>query len=138
MGFQEVISRQFKQKCIYWGNPVNDGHNKFTFDAPVELSCRWEEIEQIISDKNGNELTSRAVVYVSQDLDEEGMLKLGTLEELYELEGDSDSSSSVVDDPKDVNGAYIIKRFQKVPALGSTTNFTRRAFLTPSLSFGGF
>jgi len=138
MGFEEVISRRFKQKCIYWGNPVNDGHNKFTFDTPVELNCRWEEIEQIISDKNGNEITSRAVVYVSQDLDEDGMLMLGTLESLYELEGDSDSSSGVVDDPKDVEGAYIIKRFQKVPALGSTTNFTRRAFLTPSLSFGGF
>jgi hypothetical protein len=138
MGFEEVIARQYKQKCVYWGNPVNDGHGGFTFDNPIEINCRWEDMQQIVSDKYGNEITSRAVVYVPQDLDEEGMLYLGTLESLYELDGDSDSSSGGVDNPRDIDKTYIIKRFKKTPALGSTTNFLRAAFLTPSLSFGGF
>jgi len=124
-----MITQNCPQICVYWGNPQNDGRGGFTFDAPVELACRWEGITQIVADKFGNEITSRALVFVLQDVDEEGMLYLGTLDDLDSVDKEN---------PKQVEGAYIIKRFQKTPALGSTSVFLRKAYLTPSLSFGGF
>ena len=128
MSIETFLARTCTQLCVYWGSPVNDGTGGFTFADPVELKCRWEETEQIVADKEGNTITSRALVYLLQDVDEEGMLYFGTLNNL-----DSDQE----DNPISIEGAYYIKRFQKTPALGSTTAFLRKAFLTPSLSFGG-
>jgi hypothetical protein len=137
-GISTLLTRQCKQVAVYWGNPVKDGQGGFTFAEPVEIYCRWEEMNQIVTDAKGNELTSRALVYTLQDVDEEGYLYLGTLENLYDSMPDAESSEGGLDKPQDIEGAYIIKRFQKVPALGSTTEFVRKAYLTPSLSFGGF
>jgi hypothetical protein len=183
-----LLARNCKQRAVYWGSPVEDGQGGKTFAAPVEIACRWEEMNQIVSDAKGSELTSRAVVYVLQDVDEEGFLYLGDLldvtgyDTVYVLfdynsvqirkgvrggifvvdkaitplgfgtgavegvdwvtiKGDVVSTSVTVGGssaPKDKDGAYTIKRFQKIPALGSTTEFLRKAYLTPSLSFGGF
>jgi hypothetical protein len=74
------------------------------------------------------------LVFVNQDIDEEGYLYLGTLDELYDS---AESSAGAIDDPKQIEGTYIIKRFQKTPSLDGTS-YLRKAYLTPSLSFGGF
>lgn len=130
MGLQAIIERQYKQTTVYWGNPQSDGQGGFTFDDPVEIACRWEDIRQVVTDNKGNSVVSRAVIYVKQDLDEEGMIYLGTL---------SDFDSTVdTGDPKSIDNTYIIKRFGKVPSLAIPTEFLRAAYLTPSLSFGGF
>jgi hypothetical protein len=136
MGIEAEIGKMLTQDCVYWGSPVNDGEGGFTFANPVSLKCRWEEMRQIVTDAKGNEITSRALVFLTQDVVEEGMLYLGTLDDLYDLYGES--SGGTLDSPKDITGTYIIKRFQKTPAFGSSTEFLRKAYLTPSLSFGGF
>lgn len=124
-----MIAKHCTQTCVFWGSPQDDGEGGKTFAAPVQLSCRWEDMHQIITDAKGTEMTSRALVFLLQDVDEEGMLYLGTL---------ADLNSADEENPMSVDGAYIIKRFQKTPSLGSTTDFLRKAYLTPSLSFGGF
>jgi len=129
-----MILKNSPQTAVYWGNPQNDGSGGKTFDAPVELTppengVRWEDMHQLVADAKGNEITSRALVFVNQDVDEEGMLYLGTLASL---------SVAQKADPMIVDGAHTIKRFQKTPSLHSTTDFLRKAYLTPSLSFGGF
>jgi hypothetical protein len=126
MGIIDVISSKYTQVAVYWGNPISDGEGGHSFDSPIELSVRWEEMSQIVADSKGNELTSRATVYVNQDLDEEGMLFFGTLNDL-----DSDEVR-----PKSLSKAYYIRRFERSPILGSTNQFLRKAYLTPSLSFG--
>ena len=135
MGIETEIARTFTQKCVFWGSPVNDGQGGFTFASPVELSCRWEEMHQVVTDSKGNEITSRALVFVPSDVVEEGMLYLGTLDDLYDLYGES--SGGALDSPKDISGTYIIKRFQKTPSIDGS-GYLRKAYLTPSLSFGGF
>jgi len=134
MSIESNIARMLKDTCVYWGNPQNDGEGGFTFDGAMELDCRWEEMKQIVTDAKGNEITSRALVFVNQDLDEEGYLYLGTLDELYDS---AESSAGAIDDPKQIAGTYIIKRFQKTPSLDGR-GYLRKAYLTPSLSFGGF
>jgi len=134
-GIEALMARICRQTAVYWASPVNDGFGGFTFEDPVEIMCRWEDMHQVVTDDKGNEITSRALVFVLQDVDEEGYLYLGTLDSLYD---DAESSAGAIDNPANIEGVYIIKRFQKTPVLGSTTEFLRKAYLTPSLSFGGF
>lgn len=152
-----LLIRNCRQKAVYWGSPRPSGLGRsMTFADPVEIACRWEEMDQIVTDAKGVELTSRAQVFLLQDVDEEGYLFLGTLSDLGSPSGTAitcdmttitcdnavitcDASiTSTNTDPTAVAGAYIIKRVQKTPALGSTSVFFRKAYLTPSLSFGGF
>ena len=136
MGIQESIANNCNDVCVYWGDPTEDGYGGKTFSEPLERACRWENINQVVVDSKGAEITSRALVFVTEDVQEEGMLFHGTLEDLYDLNA-SESSDGAVNNPMTIDGAYIIKRFQKTPSLGGE-GFLRKAYLTPSLSFGGF
>jgi len=136
MSITSFLKGTCTQTAVYWAVKSRDGEGGFIFEDPVEISCRWEDMSQLVTDNKGVEITSRAQVYVLQDVTEESYLYLGTLDDLYDLAGES--SAGGLDSPVDIVGAYIIKRFQKTPALGSKTEFLRKAYLTPSLSFGGF
>ena len=125
MGIERNIGKMCKQIAVYWGSPVNDGYGGKTFASPVEILCRWEDKNETFIAPNGDQSVSKSVVYVLQDVDQEGYLFLGTLDSLY----DAAESSATVIDPKDV-AAYLIRRFDKLPALGSTTEFLRKAYLT--------
>jgi len=125
MGIANIIERNLDQTAVYWGNPVNDGYGDKTFDSPVEIQCRWEDRNEVFVAPNGDELIAKSIVYISQDVDEEGCLWLGTLDALYESD-----SAGVTIDPKDVEGAAIIKRFDKTPVLGSNSKFLRKVYLS--------
>ena len=127
MGLNDFFQGAFNQVAVYWGNPQDDGSGGFTFDDPVELTppngVRWEnrvELGGRVFDKMGTIISLNAIVFLNQDVEEQGYLMLGTLDDL-----DSDSTIN----PKLIEGAFEIKRFDKIPAIGSTTDFYRRAYL---------
>jgi hypothetical protein len=120
MGIQDTISRMCLQTAVYWGVPVNDGMGGYTYDEPTEIQCRWEDKNELFTSRNGNEINARAIIYVLEDVVEEGMLLLGTLNDL-----DSDQYIQ----PHLIETAYSIKRFDKTPALGSSTDFIRKVYL---------
>jgi len=124
MGIESNIARLCNQTAVYWGNPVDDGYGGKDFDDPVEIACRWEDKISVMSDAQGNQFVSKSVVYVLQDLDEEGYLFLGTLDDLDE---DTDSSGSYYD-PRVIDQAFEIKAFDKSPNL-KATEFVRKAYL---------
>jgi len=116
------LKRICLQTAVYWGTPADDGYGGKTFADPVEIACRWEErIEKItrVGDRLGEEVVSKARVFLTQDVDELGYLYLGELDDL----------SSNPDDPKEEDGAREILRFDKTPAHRSTTEFVRKAYL---------
>lgn len=123
---ENVINRMCTQTAVYWGAPADDGYGGKTFGSmyPIEIDCRWEDKVQLISmlgeARKSVEVTSKAQVFVTQDLDEGGWLYLGTLDDL-----DSDAE----EDPMKADGAYEIKRFDKSAALRSTSEFVRKAYL---------
>lgn len=125
MGIEDAVNRRLTQTAVYWGNPQNDGRNRTTYDLPVEIKCRWQDKVQVMGKMDGVDVISRALVFVSQDVKENGLLWLGTLNDL---------DSTMEADPITIDHICIIKRFEKSPAMGSTTEFVRRAFLTPWLS----
>jgi len=118
----------YKQTAVYWGNPVNDGYGKNTYDSPVEISCRWENVDQVVEENNvdGRKLVSRSVVYTDSDLDVEGVLFLGCL---------SDLTSEEKSDPSKKESAFIIKRVEKSPAIGSDDTYIIKAHLTPFITW---
>jgi hypothetical protein len=126
MSITSFLTRTCTQVAVYWGSPVNDGYGGKTFATPIEIFCRWEDRNEVFVASNGDEAVSKSVVYILQDLDQEGYLYLGTLDELY----DSAESSGITLAPSEIEGAQIIKRFDKQPALGSITEFLRKVYLT--------
>lgn len=120
MGLEDLIDRMCTQTAVYWGSPTNDGYGTKTFSDPIEISCRWEDKTDVVTDNEGKEIVSRALVYVTQDIDEEGYLYLGDLDDL-----DSEQEA----DPQGVDGAFEIKRFDKSPEIRQTNKFIRKAYL---------
>lgn len=112
-----LINNFKKQNAVYWANPVNDGYGDYTFDSPVEIQVQWEnKQEKFVSALNGEEVISRAVIFVPQDLAIQGMLSLMSIANI--------SSSEL---PAD-NNAYEIKASEKVPDHRGT-NFSRKVWL---------
>lgn len=107
------------QTAVYWGNPTSDGYGGYTWDDPVELDCRWTQVTRLVKDANGKEVVSGASVQVDQDVDLDGYLFLGDLDDL-------DSSEEA--DPTTVSGAYKILAFDKTPTVKADAYF-RMAYL---------
>ena len=113
------LTHWLRHTAVYWGSPVSDGEGGRTFDNPVELAVRWEERHDLFMDAQGQEQQSSAVVFVAQDVVVGGYLFLGDLDDL---------SSAEEGDPLNVDGAYEIRQFDKIPDL-KATSFLRRAWL---------
>jgi len=125
MGIVDKIVGAMTQTAVYWATPVPDGYGTYTYDDPVEIDCRWENKTEVVSrvggeGKKGEELVSFAQVFVTQDVDENGFLYLGDLDDL-------DSAEEAL--PETVDGAYRIQKFDKLPELKSTNKFLRKAYL---------
>jgi len=119
----KFVEGALSQTAVYWGNPQNDGFATEVYDAPIEIPCRWEGKAQYVKgwDAKGNVIEYIGIIYVKQDLDENGCLFLGTLNDL---------TGEAYESPKSMDEVYIIKQFEKLPVLKSNTEFLRRAFLS--------
>jgi len=119
MAISDLLTRHCIQTAVYWAPDAPDGYGGMTYDDPVEISCRWEDKAQLFADAQGRQISSRSVVFVLEDLELEGCLLLGELDDI---------DSSDLDDPI-AAGARVIINFDKIPALGSTTDYVRKAYL---------
>lgn len=128
MSINTFIRRLLKDTAVYWGGPVKDGYGKYaSFDAAVEIPCRWSDATELFTDARGMEYVSKAVVLVGQDLDEEGYLFHGTLNDL---------NSQEIVDPENIENAHVIKRFTKIPDIKSR-QFVRKAHLWNQAHYQG-
>ena len=119
MRITTFINRVCKQPIVYWGNPVDDGRGGYTYDTPVDILGRWEEVNEVIIGSNGREMVSRVRVFLKQVVDEEGAMYLGELSDLDSAPDPTDSA---------VNALHIIA-FAKIPVLGSENDYMYRAHL---------
>lgn len=113
----KILTKMLRQKAVYWPVPTSDGRGGVQVDAPVEISCRWEDVEQEYSDAAGHERLSRAVVYVDRDLVVGGFLKKCTLAELKDG-----------GDRKLYDDVYEVMKFGTIPTL-KADQFLRSAWL---------
>lgn len=110
MGF---LTRNLKQKVTYWATSGRDITGAPAWTTPIALKARWEDLNELFINDQGEEVRSRAVIYLNSDVETSGYLFLGT---------------SVVADPTTLSDAFPIKAFRKVPEQRGV-RFERRAML---------
>jgi len=99
-----VAIRAMKQTAVYWAPTTLDDFGKPTWHTPVEIDCRWtDEIEEFI-DPSGERHLSRAKLIVDRDLEVKGVIWLGNLVDVSDL-----------DDPKNNRNAWEILGTKKTP-----------------------
>lgn len=136
MSIRRFITGKLNQTAVYWGNPQENGYGGKTYDDPVEIKCRWEDMTQIVTSANGEEFISRAEVYTDTDLNEDGLLYLGDMEDLLSSEGESSGELVIGDLSNELQRSInLIRRWEKIPSLNNPTVFIRKAFLTPYVSW---
>ena len=135
MSIISFITKISAQTALYWGTPVNDGYGGTTYADPVEIKCRWDDTIKMINNKQGEELISNAEIITNEELEEGGLLYLGTLDDL-ELMEDSNtilSSTQFYVLPNQIEGdVYKIATKSKVPLLRSNTQFVLQYYLKPN------
>ena len=116
----DFVSSVCVQTAVYWGNPTPDGYGGYTFDDPVEIDCRWDGSTEMIRSSDGKEVLSKARLLLTQDVDEGGIIFLGSLDDL-----DSDEEEA----PRKSADAWEILRFDKTPLFQSSTEFVREVYV---------
>ena len=114
-----ILKKYCKQTAIYWGAGSVDGFGSVTYATPVEVFVRWSEEMDLFIDSDGEQKTSRSVVYVLQDMEINGFLYLGSL---------SDLNASEEADPNIIPSARKIKAQSSVPNLRAT-DWIRKVWL---------
>lgn len=104
-----------KQTAVLWVQSGTDKRGQPTYDAPVQITCRWDDCHELVKDDEGETLMSSATVYTSVDTKKKDQLLLGTLE------------SGMGNDPR-AEGAREVWKFEKIPNFRAT-EFLRIAYL---------
>jgi hypothetical protein len=110
MSIERFIKRiANKDTAVYWGpsTSLSSGGDP-VFATPSEIQCFWDDTEETIMDDEGKEFVSRASIYVTEDLVQEGILFHGEL---------ADLTTAQKADYRKVHKAYEIKVFKKTPSL---------------------
>jgi len=110
-----IISKMRKQTAVYWPPGSVDAYGRPTQGTAVEISCRWEDVHEQFLSATGEEQTSNAIVYTSQDVELGGYLWLGAI-------------ASKPAEPELDKNAYEIRKFEKLPNL-KVSEFLRTAIL---------
>lgn len=103
------FENNLKQTLTYWAPGATNQYGKMTYGSPVQKACRWEEISLTFQDKRGEERQSKTRIFLADDVDVDGYVKLGT-----------DAGS----DPTVIDGAHEIQQKSRIPDLRSIKQIT--------------
>jgi len=104
-----IIKKMRKQKAVWWARlETPDQYGAYSFAAPVEIDCRWDDSGTEFRNGVGQTEMSSATVYPDRVLHKGDKLKKGELE------------SDTPDSPLDLLLAFEIQRFDETPNLKNT------------------
>jgi len=106
-----IIRKMRRQKAIFWENQGLDGFGKPQLKKPVEIDCRWEDLNELIKTASGEERMASSVIYVDRDMNEGDFLMLGEL-----------TSLGPVKNPSELKNAHEIIKYAKTPVLRVRTD----------------
>lgn len=112
-----VAVRAMKQTAVLWPVSDVDEFGRPDYDAPVEIGCRWEAVQEEFITPEGDRELSRAKLIVDRDVDVKSMLYLGDLDDVVDP-----------DDPRNNDGAWEARQFKKTPNFRGT-KFLREVYL---------
>jgi len=113
------LKRYTKQTAVYWArsSPAFDAYGKPLYEDPIEIDCRWEDVNELFVDSQGEQQTSSCKIMTLVDLVVGGFLMLGSL----------DSTLDLVT-PSNNEGAWEIRSFSKTPDR-KARKFVRTAYV---------
>jgi hypothetical protein len=127
-----IIKRMRRQTAVYWGPGGEGEQGQRIYADPVEIKCRWEQVEEEYLDMGGNRQLSRARVYVGTAVERLGVLWLPP--NSVKLE-DGAALAQLTDavHPFSNDGAFEIRLVETLPVLRVRKNkpddFLRTAYL---------
>lgn len=104
--------RNLRQDLTYWGPGALNKYGQQDSIAPVLIKGRWQDKIQQVATMSGEEVTSKAEVFVDRDVAVSGFLALG------------DHTNS----PTPTEGALEIQNFSLIPDLRNLGS-ERKAYL---------
>jgi hypothetical protein len=108
-----LSNKAYVHDITYWAPKGGDGYNNRTYGPPQLLKGRWSDRNERATTPDGQEIISRSVVYLREDVAIDGFLYNG---------------ASFEDSPLTQDGALPIQVFIKVPDIRSV-DYERRAIL---------
>lgn len=113
------FTRNLLQLCTLWVPTGTDIYNRPTFAAPVKIACRWEDISELVIDKRGQEITSKSRIFLAQDVDVEGYLRLTP----------ANDTNWASHDPLTGGEAFEIRQVKRTPNLRDPTQILYTVWL---------
>ena len=150
-----IYEKMRQQAAIYWAvSGAPDRQGRPSLAGPVAIACRWDDVHEDFIGPDGSRQVSKAKVYGDRDTPPGGVLLLiafsgeipgvcpdcgnplgtsvsvGTFGMMTALDEDTplDLTPYEVDQPKELEGAHEIRRFEKSPNM-KATKFLRTAIL---------
>lgn len=112
-----VSKRFMKQTAVYWEASGVSDHGQPTYEAPVQIDCRWEGVTEEFIDSDGDRVLSRARLIVDRDIAMKSVLWLGVLVDVVDE-----------NDPRENDDAWEVRQFRKTPNKGAK-KFHREVYL---------
>lgn len=104
-----IIKKMRKQTAVWWErSTLPDAYGKYTYAAPLQIECRWDDSAVEYRNQQGQAVLSSATVYVDR------VMKIGDML----MRGDWESDTA--DDPTDEPTAFEIQRFDQNPNIKAT------------------
>ena len=92
------------QTAVYWPPEEPGRYGRPTYGTAIEIACRWDDVQKEFISARGDQEVSLAELIVDRDLEVKGVLMLGVLSDVVDL-----------DDPKSNEGAWEIRMIGKTP-----------------------
>jgi hypothetical protein len=111
-----VAIRFMKQKAIWWSHISIDEFGKPVYTTPVEVDCRWDDMNEQFINANNDQEISKSILIVDRDMRLKDKLKLGELD------------SNISTDPDNEEDVWEVRLFNKIPSVKGT-KFLREVYL---------
>jgi hypothetical protein len=99
------FDRSYKDDVTLWTvGTGDDGFGKINMSTPISFKGRWEDKQELFTNRAGEQVVSRAAVYLPDTSDVSVTLESW----LYR-------GVSVVVDPRSLKGAYQVRALNEVP-----------------------
>lgn len=119
MSLKQTLKRFLNQDALYWApSGVTDDFGKMILLDPVQIKCRWEDKTERVLTKKGDEITSRAQVFADRDVEEEGVLWLGSF-----------SQATIADDAAGNPDPFVNKKAWEIQQVGKQPDRRAKSFL---------
>lgn len=120
MGLVQFVKSVCVQSAIYWAPIGYDGYGSATYADPVEIKCRWDNVETVKDNTKMVQNEWIAEILITAPVEVEGYLMLGELPDYPDI---------MSANPLEYQKAYPIMSMSTTPLVKSKTQFIYVAYV---------